>query len=500
MSILKERIFRQVLLLCLLVYLFSAKGYIVGSDNLYSLQTAHALIDHGRLDIPYTEERTLMSRDGRSYSKYGVGLPMYYVPWVAASGALARLTHLPTPDLDGFFISFANIPFAILTLDLFAKLLRLFKVDEVFVWLLPLALGLGTLLWEYAAIDNSEEMQMGLLMLAIYGVARGTPKAMVFGGIGFAWLFLIKLVCVVFFPLFLLYLITRPGEWRHRIRNTVLFTFPIFLAGCFDAWLNLIRFGNPLESGYGSEASQFIFSQLPMTVPKLLGSLDKGLFIFCPILILGVFGWRQFALRYRSEAILCASLILVNLFISGAWWSWIGGWSWGPRLLVPLIPLWLLPAVFWLDRRQSKVFFNVFVVLLFISIIGQLPGVLVRDEEIHEIKEINLTAQERRDAPPDYVMACILLRHKLVEHNEVYRVSEFHLPGDREVNMTPKRTFIGLNIWTEQVARLENKPALRWLPILALFPVCFLAIKIGMAVRQSKLGMAPKTAAYLRSN
>jgi len=500
MSILKERIFRQVLLLCLLVYLFSAKGYIVGSDNLYSLQTAHALIDHGRLDIPYTEERTLMSHDGRSYSKYGFGLPMYYVPWVAASGALARLTHLPTPDLDGFFISFANIPFAILTLVLFAKLLRLFKVDEVYVWLLPLALGLGTLLWEYAAIDNSEEMQMGLLMLAIYGVARGTTKAMVFGGIGFAWLFLIKLVCVVFFPLFLLYLITRPGEWRHRIRNTVLFTFPIFLAGCFDAWLNLIRFGNPLESGYGSEASQFIFSQLPMTVPKLLGSLDKGLFIFCPILILGVFGWRQFALRYRSESILCASLILVNLLISGAWWSWIGGWSWGPRLLVPLIPLWLLPAAFWLDRRQSKVFFRVFVALLFISIIVQIPGVLVRDEEIHEIKDINLTAQERRDAPPDYVMACILLRHKLVEHNEVYRVSEFHLPGDREVNLTPKRTFIGLNIWTEQVARLMNKPALRWLPILALFPICFLAIRVGMAVRQSKLGMAPKTAAYPRIN
>jgi len=485
-SILKERIFRQVLLLCLLVYLFSAKGYIVASDTLFSLGTAQTLIDHGRLDIPYVADYTLMSHDGKSYSKYGFGLPMYYIPLVAVSEALSRLTHLPPADLAGFLISFANIPFAILTLVLFAKLLRLFKVNEVYVWLLPLALGLGTLIWQYSGIDPSEEMQMGLLMLAIYGVARRTPKAIVFGGIGFAWLFLVKLVYVVFFPMLLLYLITRPEPWRHRIRNTALFTFPLFLAGCFDAFLNRIRFGNPLESGYGSEASRFIFSQLPLTVPKLLLSLDKGLFIFCPILILGLFGWKRFASRYRPEAILFGSLILVNLFLSAAWWSWMGGWSSGPRLLVPLIPLWLLPVAFWLDRRQSKVLFRVFVALLFISIIAQIPGILVRDSEILEIKENMLTAQEQREAPSDYAMGWILLRHKLVEHNEVYRLSEFNLPGNREVNLTGKRTFTGLNIWTEEVARLENRPAIRWLPILALFPICYLTIKIGRA---------PKTAA-----
>jgi hypothetical protein len=283
--------------------------------------------------------------------------------------------------------------------------------------------------------------------------------------------------------LLLLYLISRPEEWRYRIRNAALFTFPLFLAGCFDAWLNLIRFGNPLESGYGTEASRFIFSQLPQTVPKLLGSLDFGLFIYCPILILGLFGWKRFATRYRPEAILFGSLILINLFLSAAWWSWMGGWSWGSRLLVPLIPLWLLPAAFWLDQRQAKVFIRVFVVFLFISILGQIPGVLVKDQEVHEIKGNNLTAQEQRNAPSDYVMAWILLRHKLFEHNELYRVSEFHLPGSREVNLTKMRTLIGLNIWTEQVARLEDKPVLRWLPILALFLIGYLAIKIGKATK-----------------
>jgi hypothetical protein len=483
MSILKERTFRLVLMLCLLVYLFSAKGYIESSDTLYSLGTAQALIDHARLDIPYAEGSTLLSKNGKSYSKYGIGLPIYYIPWVAASDALSRLTHLSRPDLTGFFISFANIPFAMLTLVLFAKLLRLFKVNGVYVWLLPLALGLGTLAWRYAGYDPSEEMQMGLLMLAVYGVVRRTPKAIVIGGVGFACLFLVKLIYVLFFPFLLLYLITRPGECRHRIRDAALFTFPFILAGCFIACMNVIRFGNPLESGYGGEASMFLPSQLWWTVPELLGSLDKGLFVFCPILILGLFGWLRFESRYRAEAILCAVLIFVNLILSGAWHSWIGGWSWGPRLLVPFIPLWLLPAAFWLDRRKSKVYYNLFVVLLFISIIVQIPGVLVKDQEIHEIKENALTAQEQLHAPSDYVMACILLRDKLEKHNEVYRVSEFDLPGDREVDVTRFHTFNGLNLWTEQVAHQMNKPALRWLAILALLPIGYLAIKILMALK-----------------
>lgn len=482
MSILNDRIFWQVLLLCLLLYVFTAKGYIVSGDTYSSLSTAQALVDHGRLDIP-DDGHTLTSKDGKSYSKYGFGLPMYYIPLVAASDGLSRLTHLPASDLAGFLISFASIPFALLTLDLFAELLRLFKVSEVYVLLLTLALGLGTLMWDYAGTDFSEQIQMGLLMLAVWGVVRRTPKAIVFGGIGLGWLFLVKQVYVLFFPMLLLYLITRPGEWRHRIRNAAFFTFPFFIAGCFDAWLNLIRFGNPFESGYGSEAGRFIFSQLPVTIPKLLGSLDKGIFVFCPVLILGVFGWRQFASRYRAEAMLCASMILVNLLLTGAWWSWVGGWSWGPRLLVPLIPLWLLPAAFWLDRRQSKVYFRIFVALLFISILGQMSGVLVKDQEVHWIKDVELTAQELRDAPSDYVLSWIVLRHKLVEHNEVYPVSELYLPGNHVVDLTRKRTFIGLNIWTEEVARLQNMPALRWLPILALLPICYLVFKIWKALK-----------------
>ena len=475
------RILRRVLMICLIVYLFSAKGYLEVSDTGFSLETAQAIVNRGALDIPYIKGYTLAASDGRSYSKYGIGLALYYIPLVAISNLLSRFAHMSATELAGALISFANIPFAMLALVMFARLLRLFGVTGVYAWLFPLALGLGTLTWRYAGSDMSEEMQMGFLIVAVYGVVSRTFKGLIIGAAGFAAVFLVKLIYAAFFPLFLLYLATRPGELRQRIRAVVIFSLPFVLAGCFVSWLNVVRFGNPLESGYGSETGQFFPSLLWRTVPALLVSLDKGLFVFCPLLILGVFGWKEFASRYRAESALCGGLLLVNLLSAAAWHSWGGGWAWGPRLLVPTIPLWLLPAAFCFTRQYSRVWPWAFVSLMMIAIAGQIPGILVKDQEIHDIKDNMLTAREQRSAPSDYAMAWILLEHKLSIRNEVYSVSEFHIPGDeRELDLTPHRTLVGLNIWTEHIARQTKRPVLRWLPALALLVAAYQAMKVRL--------------------
>ena len=472
-----------LLLMCLVIYVFSAKGYLQVSDTSFSLQTAEAIVERGQLDIPYGEGGTLTWRDGRSYSKYGIGLALYYVPIVAIAKPLARVTGLPAEELNWFLISFANIPFAILTLVFFAKLLRLFGIAEIYVAVLLVGLGLGSLTWPYAVSDCSEAMQMGLLTLAVYGAVRQSNRALVAAGIAFAWLVLVKLIYVVFFPVFAIYLFTRPLELRYRIRILASFSFPFLVACCFLAWLNVVRFGSALQSGYGSESGQFFPSQMWRTVPKLLLSLDKGLFVFCPILILGVLGWKDFFRRHRAEATLCLALIVANLIWSASWWSWFGGWSWGPRLLVPTIPLWLLPGAFLLQRAQSRRRLGIFALATSIAIILQIPGVLIKDQEIHVIKEGLLTRAEQTAAPSDYVAAYLLLEHKLILHNELYDTSELGIPGHRELSLTRYRTFRGLNLWTELTARQFNKPAIRFLPILGLLIVIYLAVQIRKAAK-----------------
>ena len=143
---------------------------------------------------------------------------MYFVPFVAVGNGLSRMTGLPTEEMIGFLISFSNIPFALLTLFFFARLLRLFGVAEVYAGLLVVGLGLGTLIWPYAVFDFSEAMQMGLLMVAVYGAARRSNRAIIVGGVAFGWLVLVKLIFVVFFPVFAIYLLIRPGDFRHRLK------------------------------------------------------------------------------------------------------------------------------------------------------------------------------------------------------------------------------------------------------------------------------------------
>jgi hypothetical protein len=77
----------------------------------------------------------------------------------------------------------------------------------------------------------------------------------------------------------------------------------------------------------------------------LLWGCYRGLFVYAPILILAGPGWvvllwrRRWALAIVSFLV-CASVLLVNL----GYPQWTGGWSTGPRLLVPLIPFAMIPV------------------------------------------------------------------------------------------------------------------------------------------------------------
>lgn len=472
-----------VLTICLLVYIFSAKGTIEVSDTVHSVQTAQAIVTRGQLDIPDDAPYTFKGPDGRSYSKYGIGLPLYYVPAVALGDALVRVTGWPTQQVTWFLLSFVNIPFAILTLVVFAKLLRLFGAPQAFSSLCLLGLGLGTLTWRYTQSDFSEAMQMGLLILAVYGLIRRTPKAILIAGISFAWLFLVKQLYAVYLPILLVYLLSRRGTFWDRFKRTALFMFPFTLAGAFDLWLNFVRFGSVWQSGYGGEAEQFQSGQIGHTIPSLLWSLDKGLLVFCPILVLCMFGWKAFIKEHQAEATLCDGLIVFNLILIAEWYGWDGGWSWGPRYLVPFIPLWFLHIAFLPKRWQSGRRLWLIASVVLAAVMAQVPGILVSDQETHVIKDLMLTPQERNSAPSDYVASWILLRHKLVFRNEVYRISEFHVPGDRELNLTQYPTLAGWNLWTEQLARQLNLRALRWLSLFSLVWIGYLIAQVVKLLR-----------------
>ena len=83
---------------------------------------------------------------------------------------------------------------------------------------------------------------------------------------------------------------------------------------------------------------------LDLVAPLLWGE-QRGLLFYAPILLLAIPGWfvlamrRQVSLAACSLAV-CPAVFLVNL----SYPEWTGGWSTGPRLLLPLLPFAMIPV------------------------------------------------------------------------------------------------------------------------------------------------------------
>ncbi|HEX8201397.1 MAG TPA: hypothetical protein VF590_12995, partial [Isosphaeraceae bacterium] len=77
----------------------------------------------------------------------------------------------------------------------------------------------------------------------------------------------------------------------------------------------------------------------------LLVGRRRGLFLFAPIVLLAAPGWGVLgAKRLWGEVAVtgaaCVAIFVVNL----SYPEWTGGWSTGPRLLVPLLPFAMVPV------------------------------------------------------------------------------------------------------------------------------------------------------------
>jgi len=126
----------------------------------------------------------------------------------------------------------------------------------------------------------------------------------------------------------------------------------------FFSWIaaifayNATRFGSPWQTGYGGEASRFETPLLP-GLAGLLVSPAKGLLWYCPVVALSLIGGVLLWKRSRGVALVIAAMSVAHLLVTAKYYQWYGGGAWGPRLLVPMLPLWLAVAALALERLRS---------------------------------------------------------------------------------------------------------------------------------------------------
>jgi hypothetical protein len=242
-----------------------------------------------------------------------------------------------------------------------------------------LALGFGTLLWPYSKFGFNAPLTTLCLFAGVYAAWIGTrgrqPASFAWSGVWLAGAFLTRHEMAIVVPLVAIWIGSQlRNDAKGLVRAVVSFGVPLAIATVFWLWYNDIRFGNPLNSGYLDDPT--INFGGPFTgLYGLLLSPGRSLFVYTPLAVAGVAAIVRFARRDRSTAVLFAAVIVALLLFYSTLSSWEGGRSYGPRYLVPVLPLLTLPLVWWLTPN-GRLTRGILALVIFSAVI-QIPGVLV---------------------------------------------------------------------------------------------------------------------------
>lgn len=319
---------------------------------------------------------------GYLYSKYGPGQSLAAVPLYLAGRALAPL--VPAyyrPELP--LMAASLLPALATALTAALLVLGAVELGASLGGALALALvyAVATPAVVYATQWFSEPLAACLLLAAFYVLLRDRAAPTLWrpllAGALLALLVATRLDAALFVPPLLLYLLL-PRERRAARLFALCLPLAAALAGL--GFYNAARFGSPLESGYSGGNVYDVRDTHPShSVASLLGAVygllispGKGLVEYAPVVLLAPFGALAAWTRRRAETALLLALIAIDLIAhANVLIRWVGGWSWGPRFLLPVLPL-LLLLIAPLLRRSVRARRGVGAALAVLAVLGLL--------------------------------------------------------------------------------------------------------------------------------
>jgi hypothetical protein len=361
-----------------LVYVATAGGSLGTTDAVSTFEVAKAIMDRGAVDVPpEVSHPEWRGPDGRHYAAFGIGQSLYDIPFIAVGRRLAAVLPIPgPPDLvpKAAVALASTIPAAVAVAFGFLIAWRLSQ-DASAAVVAALALAFGSLLWPYVRFGFNAALVAGALTAGIYGIAAGWEtrrlSLVAAGGVGLGLAILTRHEMMVAALTCLVWIILESYRSRERPRWTLAASGGVLAAMAVWLLFNWIRFRDPFVSGHTPTFSL-------EGIAGLLWSPAGALWLYSPAAI-GVLALWPRLRRGDALAWLLFGVVAVQFTFYALLKDWLGTRSYGPRYLIPLLPLLIAPvALWWRDFGKRRVV----AVLLFSSIVVQLPGVLVNFAEV----------------------------------------------------------------------------------------------------------------------
>lgn len=385
------------------IYLLTFSGKFHVMDELAVFTAGQNLAQHRRADINqliWTNHWTpnppgIWGSDGNLYTKKPPGISFITAPLVWLGHTLPGLNAVHAGLLTNAVVT-----------ALTASLLFIWLMDLGFAppvaALSTLGYGLCTIAWVYARMFWESSLLAFFFLAAVWTAYRATYLApprqrwlwLLLCGTAIAISLTLRFEAIIALVLVGLYLAGegrggeeqgsreaggQGGENSYALCIT-LYLAPSLLIGLGLLYFNYLRFGNFSETGYTQE---ILFKEPWVGAYGLLFSPGRGLFIYSPLLLLLFWGlrpaWRRLPHRYFW---LIAALCLSYWLFYGSWFAWGGAWGWGPRFLLPILPLLMVfvaEAIEWANSASlmHHALRLALYVLVCLSLIVNLLGILV---------------------------------------------------------------------------------------------------------------------------
>ena len=367
------------------VYLTTTGGSF--ATDLASYEVTKGLVQRGSFAMSYDVLATEAERglDGQYYAPVGLAHPVFGIPFYVASRVVQQVAgiRLGKPEtLDKAAVVVGSAVAAALCAPL--AFLFAWRLTGSMAGSLTAAFGLafGTTLWPYSKFGfNAPLATSGLLaatLLSWIGARDERPFVLAAGG---------TLLGVALLTRHELGVMAAPiGAWiaaqswpdrARMLRRCAVFGAPVAIAVGVWMWHNAARFGHPFDTGLLRDPNVRFDTPLWIGLHGLLASPGRGLFLYAPITAVGTLALKRLAVRDRSTALLFGGQVVTLLVLIARLHQWDGGESYGPRYLVPVLPYLTIPVAALFPVRRASVWRWMLPGTLALSVLVQLPGVLV---------------------------------------------------------------------------------------------------------------------------
>jgi len=340
-------------------------------DELAIYMSAHNLTHHQTLNIPQLgfalwglrpgESVVQLNQSGQLFTKKSPIMIAVLWPLLAIGTKLTSYTSLEVALLVGPIL-LASTSVLLFAAACHAKFKRSVSFTQAVLF------AFCSLALPYSQTIFGELIAMFAIAMMLWAIARfgwARPYTYLYVGIACAFMLGVNLAYGIVSGAFVLiatYIHIQDPNYvggqhgailKFLLSKVSIFAVPLLIFTLMLGLYNWVRFGSVLETGYQLSESQEGFSNpLWWGIIGLWISPARGILFYNPTIILSLLGgWRLYKQpQTKYLSLLCASCVIAVSCVFAMWWQWWGGYGWGPRFLLPLIPIFSFAMLPFIDQ------------------------------------------------------------------------------------------------------------------------------------------------------